>query len=148
MPDCTCVCDMNVATLPYNSHLGIRSCAEPDRLLEIPADLARYGNHLGTVHAGALMSLAEAASGEALLRAIRHLADDVVPVVRRFECKFRKPETGAVHSAAPGMDALLPDFLSSLDSKRRALIEIGVELHDSEGTHCLSATVEWFVAMK
>lgn len=139
---------MDVSLLPYNSFLGIRTCPEPGRLMELPADPERYGNHLGTVHAGALMSLAEAASGEALLRAIRHLADDVIPVVRRFECRFRKPATGSVAASAPGIDALIPDFLAALESKRRGIIAIGVELHDGEGTHCLSATVEWFVAMK
>jgi acyl-coenzyme A thioesterase PaaI-like protein len=133
----------SVTQLPFNSFLGIQVSSEPSKLLRLPAG-EQYLNHLGTVHAGAQLALAEASSGEFLLRHFGS-ADGIVPVVRRLEAKFRKPANGAVTSTA---DAV-PEFLAQLDaelaSKGRSLIPITVELHDESGVHTLSATVEWFI---
>ena len=113
-------------------------------MLRLPAG-GQYLNHLGTVHAGAQLALAEAASGEFLLRALGTVAG-IVPVVRRIEAKFRKPANGAltatVATAPEALDALRAD----LTAKGRALIAIAVELHDESGAHTLTASVEWFIA--
>jgi acyl-coenzyme A thioesterase PaaI-like protein len=88
----------SVIELPFNSFLGIRTAAEPSQLLQLPPG-TRYLNHLGTVHASAQLALAEASSGEFLLRHFGS-AEGIVPVVRRLEAKFRKPAKGAVTSRA------------------------------------------------
>src|ERR1035438_8092756 len=54
---------MDVSAIPFNRFLGLRA---GDTALTLPAD-PKYHNHLGTVHAGAQFSLAEAASGQWLL---------------------------------------------------------------------------------
>ena len=112
-------------------------------LLELPAG-GQYLNHLGTVHASAQLALAEASSGEFLLRHFRS-TEGIVPVVRRLEAKFRKPANGAVTSTANAAPASLEQLDAELASKGRALIPITVELHDQSGAHTLSATVEWFI---
>lgn len=137
---------MDITQLPFNRLLGIEHSRHDGFVLSLPAG-DQYTNHLGTVHAGALMALAEAASGEALLGAIGHLADPVVPVVRRFECKFRKPASGSISAKAGIPETARDQLLSDLATKRRSLIGITVELYDGSGLHCLSATVEWFVAL-
>ena len=137
---------MDITQLPFNRLLGIEHSRREGFLLSLPAG-DRYTNHLGTVHAGALMALAEAASGEALLGAIGHLADPVIPVVRRFECKFRQPASGSISAKAGIPESARDQLLKDLSTKRRALIGITVDLYDEAGFHCLSATVEWFVAL-
>jgi len=94
----------SVTELPFNSFLGIQTAAEPARLLQLPSD-KHYLNHLGTVHASAQLALAEASSGELLLRHFGS-AQGIVPVVRRLEAKFRRPANGVVTSTAgvtPGL---------------------------------------------
>ena len=59
-------------------------------MLSLPDDI-RYTNHLGTVHASALMALAEATSGAYLISALNGVEFKVLPVVRRVEARFRKP---------------------------------------------------------
>ena len=136
---------MNTVTgLPFNKLLNLQSAAEVAHLLRLPAG-GQYLNHLGTVHAGALVALAEASSGEFLLRALGGAAG-VVPVVRRLEAKFRKPANGAVTSTAGVAEGVLDEFRAGLTAKGRALISVNVELHDESGAHVLSASVEWFIS--
>ena len=138
---------MDITKLPFNSFIGIEVSQQEGFLLSLPAN-ERYTNHLGTVHAGALMALAEAASGEVLLQSIGHIADSIIPVVRRFECKFRKPAHGEIMARAVLSDTARDHLLADLSSKKRSSIEIVVDIHDETNQHCLTATVEWFVARK
>jgi len=133
----------SVIELPFNSLLGIQVATKPSKLLRLPSG-DQYLNHLGTVHASAQLALAEASSGEFLLRHFGSI-ESIVPVVRRLEAKFRKPATGAVTSTATVAPTALEQVDAELASKGRALISIMVELHDESGTHTLSATVEWFI---
>jgi acyl-coenzyme A thioesterase PaaI-like protein len=135
---------MNTVTeLPFNKLLSLQP-ADAAHLLRLPAG-GQYLNHLGTVHAGALLSLAEASSGEFLLRTIGDAAG-IVPVVRRLEAKFRKPANGAVTSTASVAAGAMDELRTALAARGRALISVDVELHDESGAHVLSASVEWFVA--
>jgi hypothetical protein len=133
----------SVTELPFNSFLGIEAASEPDQILRLPAG-EQYLNHLGTVHASAQLALAEASSGEFLLRAVGSI-DGIVPVVRRLESKFRKPANGAITSTVSTPPEAIDQLRAELAAKGRALISITVELHDESGAHTLSATVEWFI---
>ena len=136
---------MDVTQLPFNALIGVGRGA--DGALALPAD-PKYGNHLGTVHAGALLTLAEAASGDLLLREFGDLGFPVVPVVRRMESKFRKPARGAIRAVATLAPEAKAEFLAALTAKGRALVAVNVEVHDESGAHALSSTVEWFVAKR
>ena len=59
---------MDVTRLPFNQLLGVEASA-PDSgfLVSLPAG-PQYANHLGTIHAGALLAVAEAGSGAYLVR--------------------------------------------------------------------------------
>jgi acyl-coenzyme A thioesterase PaaI-like protein len=123
----------SVTELPFNSFLGIQIATEPSQLLRLPSG-EQYLNHLGTVHASAQLALAEASSGEFLLRHFGS-AGGVLPVVRRLEAKFRKPANGAVTSIASATPESLAQLDAELASKGRSLIPITVELHDESGAH-------------
>lgn len=133
----------SVTELPFNKFIGVEAADDAEHLLRLLSG-ERYLNHLGTVHASALLALAEASSGEFLLRHFRSGAG-VVPVVRRIEAKFRKPASGSVSASA----GVVPESLARLDTafraKGRALVSVAVELHDQSGAHVLSASVEWFI---
>ena len=133
----------SVTELPFNSFLGIETASEPTQLLKLPAG-AQYLNHLGTVHASEQLALAEASSGEFLLRALGS-ASGVVPIVRRLESKFRKPANGAITSTVSTPPETLDQLHADLAAKGRAIVSVAVELHDVSGAHTLSATVEWFI---
>lgn len=133
----------SVTELPFNRFVGIETASAPTHLLRLPAG-AQYLNLLGTVHASAQLALAEASSGEYLLRHFG-TSGGVVPVVRRLESKFRKPANGAVTSTVSIPPDALEQLGADLVAKGRALVRVAVELHDESGAHTLSAIVEWFI---
>ncbi len=133
----------SVTELPFNNFLGIQVATDPNHLLQIPAG-DQYLNHLGTVHASAQLALAEATSGEFLLRAFGSNAG-FVPVVRRLTSKFRQPANGIVRSTVSTPTESIDQLRADLATKGRAMISLAVELHDESGAHTLSATVEWFI---
>ena len=133
----------SVIELPFNRFLGLQQASESPQVLRLPAG-EQFLNHLGTVHASAQLALAEATSGEFLLR---HLGftNGLIPVVRRLEAKFRKPANGAITSTVTTPPETLDQLRADLAAKSRAIISIAVELHDESGTHTMSASVEWFI---
>lgn len=133
----------SVIDLPFNKFVGIKRATDETQLLRLPIG-GQYLNHLGTVHASALLALAEASSGEFLLRHFGS-ADGVIPVVRRLEAKFRKPANGAITSTVKTPAEALSTLDADLAAKGRALVSIHVEVHDESGAHVLSAEVEWFI---
>ncbi|HEX2751066.1 MAG TPA: DUF4442 domain-containing protein [Verrucomicrobiales bacterium] len=134
-----------VISLPFNRLLGLQMAPDSGQLLRLPAG-EQYLNHLGTVHASAQLALAEASSGEFLLRELGQVAG-IVPVVRRLESKFRKPARGAIISTASTPPEAMDELRAGLAAKGRALVSVSVELHDESGTHTLSAIVEWFLTV-
>ncbi|HWB02824.1 MAG TPA: DUF4442 domain-containing protein [Verrucomicrobiales bacterium] len=133
----------SVTELPFNRFIGLQTASDPGHLLRLPAG-GQYLNHLGTVHASAQLALAEASSGEFLLRALGS-TEGLVPVVRRLESKFRKPANGAITSTVSTPPEAIEQLRTELAAKGRAMVSVPVELHDESGAHTLSATVEWFI---
>ena len=136
---------MDITKLPFNEFIGIERDSREEFVLRLPSS-ERYANHLGTVHASALMALAEATSGEKLLLQMDSPASGIIPVVRRFECKFRKPAVGAVSSKANISENSLAELKDSLLKKGRGSIEVAVDLYDDSDTHVMACSVDWFIA--
>jgi acyl-coenzyme A thioesterase PaaI-like protein len=132
-----------VTELPFNKFLGIGRARDSVHLLQLPSG-GQYLNHLGTVHAGAQLALAEASSGEFLLRHLGSV-DDLIAVVRRIEAKFRRPANGSIISSASAAPEGLARLDAELSSKGRSIISITVEIYDESNVHTLSATFEWFI---
>jgi acyl-coenzyme A thioesterase PaaI-like protein len=137
---------MDITKVPFNQFVGLERSLRDGFLFRLPAG-DQYTNHLGTVHAGALMTLAEATSGEVLLRSVGVWDPAWVPVVRRFECKFRKPATGSIDARGEIPESRVSQLLADLRTRRRASIDIPVEVYDMADMHCCSASIEWFIVV-
>jgi acyl-coenzyme A thioesterase PaaI-like protein len=138
---------MNVIDLPFNRLIGLeRAAPESGFLLSLPTS-ARHHNHLETVHASALLALAEAASGEFLLRQYGSVPG-LVPVVRRLEAKFHKPARGRLSARATAAAVALAELAASLQTRGRGLVRITVEVVDEGGVVVLWALVQWFITKR
>jgi acyl-coenzyme A thioesterase PaaI-like protein len=136
---------MEVTQLPFNRLVGLEpAAAESGFLVSLPEG-PQYSNHLGTVHASALLAVAEAGSGAFLLDRFGDVAG-LVPVVRRLEAKFRRPATGRISARAAVADEEAARWASALAGRGRVWAAVPVEVVDAAGTVVLSATVEWFIA--
>jgi len=131
---------MHVSAIPFNRFLGLRAGAAA---LTLPAD-PKYHNHLGTVHAGALFALAEAASGQWLLDRFGQAAADYVAVVRHADVKFRRPAKGELTAKADAPPEEAERFLETVTRRGRASIEVRVQVLGTDGNATLESTFEWF----
>ena len=131
---------MNVTDIPFNRFLGLRSDGPA---LTLPAD-SNYRNHLGTVHAGAQFSLAEASSGQWLLANFGDGARDHLAVVRHADVKYRRPATGELIAKAEVAPEEAERFWETLRRRGRATIGVPVTVTGADGDVTLEATFEWF----
>ena len=136
---------VDVTQLPFNRLLGLEAAAAGSGfLVSLPAG-PQYANHLGTVHASALLAVAEAGSGAFLARQLGDTAG-FVPVVRRLDAKFRRPAAGRVSARAAVADGEVARWAAELAARGRVSAAVPVEVVDGAGVVVLAATVEWFIA--
>jgi acyl-coenzyme A thioesterase PaaI-like protein len=135
---------MNVFELPFNKYIGLEKSSNPDYLLMLN-DKKEYLNHLETVHASALFALAEATSGYFLLNEFQSL-DNILPVVRTVETKYKKPAQGVVFSKATFVEVDKEKVLEELNTRQRMLIMVRVQLYDSLGNNVMQSDFQWFIA--
>ena len=136
---------MDISKLPFNQLIGLE-LADPESgfLVSLP-DKSQYANHLGTIHGSALLAVAEAGSGEFLVRQLGDIKG-VIPVVRKVEAKFRKPATGRVYSRCLVTQGVVASWVDELVFRGRLSASIPVELVDAKGIVVMSAIVEWFIS--
>ena len=102
-------------------------------------------NHIDTMHAGALYALAEAASGEFLLRQFHSLEPDIIPVVRRVEIKYTKPAESRVYACAEFKDSSAGEITRVLRERKRALLGVKVVLYNESHEKLVVSIVNWFL---
>lgn len=135
---------MDVTQIPFNKFIAISPANADACALEL-AFTDQMQNHLGTFHASAQFALAEACSGLALQRHFPHLANAVVPVLRKSEVKFKRPAQSTIRARAHLDTATVDAFEDQLSKKGRATIAVPVEIADQEGNVTLAGSYEWYV---
>jgi acyl-coenzyme A thioesterase PaaI-like protein len=136
---------MDVTQLPFNRLLGLEPATADSGFLVCLPDGPQYTNHLGTVHAGALLAVAEAGSGAFLVRRFGP-GTGFVPVVRRLEARFRKQARGRVSARCTVGADEVERWSAELAARGRVLAPVAVEVVDAAAVVVLSAVVEWFIA--
>jgi acyl-coenzyme A thioesterase PaaI-like protein len=136
---------MTICELPFNKLIGLTESNDQNYILCLTDD-QKYTNHLGTVHASALFSLAEGTSGQYLFLNFPQYKDTLIPVVRLVEVKYRKPAIGNIFSTATIIDATLEQINEQLQTRNRVSIKMKVDLFDSNKVCVMSADFEWFVS--
>lgn len=136
---------MHVTDLAINQWLGIRIApAGSPHLLELPDGPSLY-NHVGTIHASVLFALAEACSGEYLIQQLGEASSRTFAVLRTSSTKFRKPATGALRAKAKFTTAETSSLLQELETRKRALVSIDVEIVDAGSVTVMSGKFDWYL---
>ncbi len=139
---------MRATDLAYNRALDIRDApAGAVHLLELPF-APRVQNHLGTMHAAAQFSLAEAASADCLQRNFGRDLPDVVAVVRGVEVRYRRPAGGDLLAYGQPDEATQRTLLSDMAVRSSARAVILIELKDRNGTLTFHGKFEWFISRR
>ena len=136
---------MNVLELPFNNFVGLNDANEKEFLLALP-ESDNYLNHLKTVHASALFSLAEASSGKFLLIEFADLKFQIIPLLRKASVKYSKPVNGVVKSKGELIDKSKETIVDELTNKSRTLIDVEVTLFLDAGEKVMTSVFQWFVS--
>jgi acyl-coenzyme A thioesterase PaaI-like protein len=133
--------------VPFHDHAQIEILDAPKGMgaPRIP-DAVELCNHLGTVHAGMLFALGDAAAGTAMGRLLGPDASRLRAVTRRGAIEYLKPARGAISGAASiGMSAA--DIAASLSRSRSVDVPIQVELSDAGGILVARLDIDFFVGI-
>ena len=120
---------MHVTELEIHKLMGMQLAVEGEaHILELPESPLLL-NHLGTVHAGVQFVLAEACSGEFLLRHFGNDANQGLAVLRTAHVKFCKPARGRLRATAR-FDRAFDVSLARLASRGQSFASVFVEVSD------------------
>ncbi len=134
---------MRVTDLAINKTPGMQLApAGKGHILEMPESPLLL-SHVGTVHASAQFALAEAGSGEFLLRHLGEAQSRVFAVLRTSDVKFCKPAHGALRASARFADGLADSLSTELASRGRALASVLVEVADAQGVVTMTGQYDW-----
>ena len=102
---------------------------------------------LSTQHAGALFTLAEAASGGAMAGALAPMILEVKPVVSDAQITYRVPARGSITATAltdrPG-----GELRAALDADGRVQFRVGVSMRDERDVVVADLDVAWVVSRR
>ena len=90
-------------------------------------------------------ALAEASSGEFLLRHLGEAQSQVFAVLRASNVKFRKPAHGALRASARFAEGTADSLSPELASRGRALAAVLVEVADAQGVVTMTGQFDWFL---
>jgi acyl-coenzyme A thioesterase PaaI-like protein len=135
---------MHVTDLAINKTLGMQLASPGNgHILQMP-ETPLLLNHVGMVHASVQFALAEAGSGEFLLRHLGDTQSQFFAVLRTSDVKFRKPAHGALRASARFADGVT-DTLAKLAARGRALVSVLVEVADAQGVITMTGQYDWFL---
>lgn len=132
--------------LPFNKFLGLTvvRADETGGEVHLPSR-PELENHIQSQHAGALFTVAEAASGAAILGAFGHKLAEMTPLAREATIAYTKVARGPIvakaHVAAPPADVL-----AQLTAAEKGVnVDVKVGLTDGANVEVGSVTVKWYL---
>ena len=135
-------------SVPFAAHTGVTlvSVADGAAVATLPDD-GPTRNHLATQHAGALFTLAEAASGGAMAGALAPMILEVKPVVSDAQITYRVPARGSITATAL-TDRAGEDLRAALDADDRVEFRVGVSMRDERDVVVADLDVAWVVSRR
>lgn len=134
--------------VPFAAHVGIE-------IEQIGAGTARatleqreaVSNHIGSLHAGAMFTLGEAASGAALAGALAEVILETRPVAAGAQIDYCKIAKGALTATAE-VQARPEDLLATLRAAGKVAFEVAVDICDESQESVARMVVHWHVSMR
>lgn len=131
------------ARVPFAAHAMVETLDAPAGLgrARIP-DAPELTNHVQSVHAGALFTLAETASGAAMVGAFADILGQVRPLVRQSEIRYLKVAHGVI-AAEARLGEPAQAIRERLDAAGRADFTVEVALTDPSDVTVAEVSVTW-----
>ena len=134
--------------VPFIGHLNLEiTHIEPGEATVVLPERPELTNHVGSQHAGALFTVAEAASGAAFVGAFAERMGDVTPLARDAEIHYEKIANGPIEARGK-LGMAQDEALAKLDADGKVEFPCEIVLTDREGNQVATATVAWHVRLK
>ncbi len=131
--------------LPFANYIGVKARNKKELQLSPHKNVE---NHIGTVHAAAQFTLAETQSGLYMLSLFPEYADDVVPLLRSSNIKYKFPATTELVALASVTKEDKDKFERQFLKRGRAMLMVKVEVKDSNGIITMIGDFGWFIQRK
>jgi len=132
---------MDILKIPFIELLNIKR----DNSTLIIEPIKSLENHLGTMHAGAIYTLAETQSGLYLQNIFKDLLNSAIPILRSSTIKYKKEINSKVEARANAKLEDLERFFDIFIKKGRAIISVDVDIVDRDNILYAVASFNWFV---
>jgi acyl-coenzyme A thioesterase PaaI-like protein len=130
-----------VLDLPFPKFIGVTE-TEGGALALPGADSLK--NHVGTMHAGALFTLGESASGVAMMRTLAPVLGGALPLAKNASIAYQKPAQGRIRAIGTVVEPA-EAIAARLAKDGKTTFEIAVKLEDDAGVEVATMTVTWYV---
>lgn len=137
---------MTLLDLKYNQNLNIQNTNKTDCIFMLAMN-DKLQNHIKSFHAGAIFSLAEATSAQFLINNFKEFEKNVIPLLRATNTKYKKPCLTNIYAKAFLVNDSKEDIISMIIDKKRALVNIKVEIIDDADTIIFTGIFEWFLSI-
>ncbi len=136
------------SSLPFVAYTGIavvevasgRAVCALDQRQEV-------SNHIGSMHAGALFTLGESASGAAMSGAFATQIMSIRPIATGATIAYSKVAKGRIVATAI-VDAPVETLLTALEAEGRTQFDVSVTLANGEGETVATMSVGWLVSKR
>lgn len=133
--------------VPFAGYLGVEIASiAPGEAVAILPERTELTNHVGSQHAGALFTVAEAASGAAFVGAFVERMGEVTPLARSAEISYEKIAKGPIEARAK-LAVPADEALTTLDAEGKVVFPCEIEMTDASGLRVATATVHWHVRL-
>jgi uncharacterized protein (TIGR00369 family) len=136
-----------VEAVPFAKHAGVEIIEIADGFAVAQLIQAeQLSNHLGSVHAGAIFTLGETASGAAMIGAFAQMATMIRPVATSAKISYLKLGRGTIKARARA-DTPSAELRHQLTANGLVTFEINVDVQDARERVIAQLVVPWRVSM-
>jgi acyl-coenzyme A thioesterase PaaI-like protein len=132
---------MKVSDLPFNQALGIAVGVDGAITLRIKDE---HKNHLGTAHASVIYAIAEACSGEWIIRTVAQQFPNAFAVTRAGNIQYKKPGGGTLTAQVAKASIRPTDLIQQISSRNMSRVTIDVQVNSTDIT-VATAAFEWLI---
>ncbi|MDX2234418.1 MAG: DUF4442 domain-containing protein [Hyphomonadaceae bacterium] len=132
-------------SVPFVETVGIEiTDVSPGAATALLCQREPISNHIGSVHAGALFTLGETASGAAMSGAFAANLLSIRPVAAGASIAYRKVATGVIAARAT-VNPPVDDLVSALEADGKVTFDVSVVMTDENSVTVAEMTVSWHV---
>ncbi|MGJ8627816.1 MAG: DUF4442 domain-containing protein [Sulfitobacter sp.] len=134
------------AIVPFQNHVGITLLEVGDGIASAQLEQRdEVSNHIGSMHAGAMFTLGEAASGAAMAGALAPVILSMRPVAATAGLAFKRIAKGVLtahaKTSAPGAE-----LMKTIKNEGKVAFDVVVDIQDASGETVVEMTINWHVS--